>query len=37
MEQDRYFAPDIAAAKRLLLTGAIGDLAGEPLFDEAVV
>jgi histidine ammonia-lyase len=36
LEQDRYFAPDIAAAKRLLVAGVIGDLAGESLFDETV-
>lgn len=34
LDQDRYFAPDIAAAKRLLHAGAVGDLAGAPLFDD---
>ncbi|WMT75961.1 histidine ammonia-lyase [Bradyrhizobium sp. Ash2021] len=36
LEQDRYFAPDIAAAKRLLVAGAIGDLAGDSLLDETI-
>ena len=31
---DRYFAPDIVAAKRLLHAGVLGDLAGTPLFDD---
>lgn len=33
LDQDRYFAPDIAAAKRLLHAGVLGDLAGAALFD----
>lgn len=34
LDQDRYFAPDIAAAKRLLHAGAVGDLACASLFDD---
>jgi histidine ammonia-lyase len=34
LDQDRYFAPDIAKAKRLLHAGVLGDLAGTPLFDD---
>jgi histidine ammonia-lyase len=34
LDQDRYFAPDIATARRLLHAGVLGDLAGVPLFDE---
>jgi histidine ammonia-lyase len=34
LDQDRYFAPDIAAAKRLLRAGVLGDLAGTSLFDD---
>jgi histidine ammonia-lyase len=34
LDQDRYLAPDIAAAKRLLGSGVVGDLAGAPLFDD---
>jgi histidine ammonia-lyase len=33
LEQDRYFAPDIATAKRLVHKGVLGDLAGVSLFD----
>jgi histidine ammonia-lyase len=33
LEQDRYLAPDIAAAKRLLRAGALSDLAGSSLLD----
>jgi histidine ammonia-lyase len=34
LDQDRYFAPDFAAAKRLLHATVLGDLAGAPLFDD---
>jgi histidine ammonia-lyase len=34
LEQDRYFAPDIAAARQLVRAGALADLAGAPLFDD---
>ena len=36
LDQDRYFAPDIAVAKRLLNAGVVGDLAGGPLFDDII-
>ncbi|RTM15324.1 MAG: histidine ammonia-lyase [Bradyrhizobiaceae bacterium] len=35
LDQDRYLAPDIAAAKRMLGAGVLGDIAGSPLFDDA--
>ncbi|MGO4713015.1 histidine ammonia-lyase [Bradyrhizobium sp. 2TAF24] len=34
LDQDRYLAPDIAAAKRMLGAGSLGDIAGVPLFDD---
>jgi histidine ammonia-lyase len=34
LEQDRYFAPDMVAAKRLLVEGAIGDLVEEALLGD---
>ena len=36
LDQDRYFAPDIAAAKRLIATGALAELAGTPLIRTAL-
>ena len=35
LDQDRYFAPDIAAARRMLDAGAIRDIAGTSLLDDA--
>ena len=35
LDQDRYLAPDIAAAKRMLGAGTLADIAGAPLFDDA--
>jgi histidine ammonia-lyase len=37
LDQDRYFAPDIAAAKRLLQAGVLGDLAGASLLEDGCV
>ena len=34
LDQDRYLAPDIAAAKRMLGDGALGDIAGAPMLDD---
>jgi histidine ammonia-lyase len=36
LDQDRYFADDIAAAKRMLLDGALADIAQAPLLESAV-
>lgn len=37
LDQDRFLAPDIAVAKRLLGSGLVADLAGAPLFDDVSV
>lgn len=34
LNEDRYFAPDIAAAKQMLAAGALGEIAGALLFDD---
>ncbi|OKO86734.1 histidine ammonia-lyase [Bradyrhizobium sp. NAS80.1] len=34
LDQDRYLAPDIATARRMLGAGSLGDIAGAPLFDD---
>jgi histidine ammonia-lyase len=36
LDQDRYFADDIATAKRMLLDGALADIAQAPLLESAV-
>jgi histidine ammonia-lyase len=35
LDSDRYFAADIATAKRMLLDGALADIATAPLLESA--